>query len=96
MPSTLLLGILRGKDAPGIIAPLAPLFAHIAVTRSSSPRAIPPSELAQIVEAATGTTPEVFATAEDAVATLSKRGTTTVATGSITLAGDVKRQSRAV
>jgi dihydrofolate synthase/folylpolyglutamate synthase len=88
---TLLLGILADKDAAGIIAPLAPLFAHIAVTQSSSPRAIAAEQLAELVERVSGRVPEVFADVASALRALSERGAAVVATGSITIAGEVKR-----
>jgi dihydrofolate synthase/folylpolyglutamate synthase len=47
---TLLLGILRDKDVPGIVAALAPHFARIGVAASSSPRALGSDELALYVE----------------------------------------------
>ena len=46
---TLLLGVLDDKDARGIIRELCPLFDRIVVTASSSPRAVPATELASLV-----------------------------------------------
>jgi dihydrofolate synthase/folylpolyglutamate synthase len=87
---TLLLGILSNKDAAGIIAALAPLFEHVAVTRSASPRAIPPDELAESVANGDGRQPEVFPSVSSALDALTARNAAVVATGSITLAGEVK------
>jgi len=87
---TLLLGILADKDAMGIIRALVPLFKNLAVTQSSSPRAIPAVELAERVLQVTGRNPELFASVPLALETLSKRGAAVVATGSITIAGEVK------
>lgn len=86
---TLLLGILADKDAAGIVHELAPLFTDIVVTRSSSPRSLCPHELAALVAAETGRMPTE---APDIVAALSMLADTPVlATGSITVAGEVKR-----
>ncbi|MDR2109478.1 MAG: bifunctional folylpolyglutamate synthase/dihydrofolate synthase [Coriobacteriales bacterium] len=87
---TLLLGILADKDVAGIIAPLAPLFCHIAVTRSRSPRAVLTAQLAAMVERACGRVPEQFSDVAAALSALSERGASVVATGSITIAGEVK------
>jgi dihydrofolate synthase/folylpolyglutamate synthase len=90
---TLLLGILTEKDAEGIIAALAPLFDTLAITQSASPRAIPADELAfrarQIVDKTRRV--EVFTSVPLALDELTKRGASVVATGSITLAGEVKQ-----
>jgi len=89
---TLLLGVLSDKDAKGIVAALAPLFDNLVVTQSSSPRAIPADELAKVVHQVDSCRDvEVFATVSQALEELTKRGASVVATGSITLAGDIKR-----
>ena len=88
---TLLLGILADKDAEGIIEALVPLFKNLAVTQSSSPRAIPAGELAERVRQITGRDSEVFTSVPLALEVLSQRGAAVVATGSITVAGEVKR-----
>ncbi len=41
-------GILRGKDAAGILSALDPIVDKVVITRSSSPRAVPVTELAEI------------------------------------------------
>lgn len=87
---TLLLGILADKDADGIIKALVPLFDNLVVTQTTSPRAIPADELAAEVLKITGREPEVFATVRAALEDLSAREAAVVATGSITLAGEVK------
>jgi len=46
----LLLGILADKDVAGVVAALAPQFARIGVTASSSPRSLPTEKLATHVE----------------------------------------------
>jgi len=45
----LLLGILSDKDVPGIVGALVPLFSRVYVAGSSSPRSLPPEELARHV-----------------------------------------------
>ncbi len=92
MPA-LLLGILADKDAAGIVRALAPLFTDIVATRSSSPRALPPEKLAALVAAETGRVPAVAPDIEHALSMLADRPA--LATGSITVAGEVKRLVRA-
>jgi dihydrofolate synthase/folylpolyglutamate synthase len=87
---TLLLGILADKDAAGIIKALAPLFTNLAVTQSASPRAIPAAELALLVAEVDGRFPAVFETVAKALDVLTAQNAAVVATGSITLAGEVK------
>jgi dihydrofolate synthase/folylpolyglutamate synthase len=93
---TLLLGILNNKDATGIIRALTPLFRKIVVTQSNSPRAIPATELAELVAKVDGRKPEVFPTVSAALEALTARGADIVATGSITLAGEVKAEFKPV
>ncbi len=45
----LLIGILADKDVPGIVHALVPPFSNVYITRSRSPRALPPAELARHV-----------------------------------------------
>lgn len=85
---TLLLGVLDDKDARGIIRELCPLFDRIVVTASSSPRAVPATELASLVAEETGVRPEVTHDVRAVRELLS--GEPIVATGSITVAGEVK------
>ncbi len=92
MPA-LLLGILADKDAAGIVRALAPLFTDIVATRSSSLRALPPEKLAALVAAETGRAPAVAPDIEHALSMLADRPA--LATGSITVAGEVKRLVRA-
>jgi len=86
----LLLAILADKDANGIIQILAPHFSEIAATQTASPRAIPASELASQVGEITGKQPRRFATPRDAMDILLKQSKPVLATGSITLAGEIK------
>ena len=84
---TLLAAVLADKDVEGIVAPLARAFPRVAVTQTSSPRALPAAELAALfVEAGaevTGTYPTVEA------ATSALCGESYVGCGSITLAGEL-------
>lgn len=84
----LLLGVLDDKDARGIIRELCPLFDRIVVTASSSPRAIQASELATLVENECGARPEIATSISEARELL--RHEPVIATGSITVAGEVK------
>jgi dihydrofolate synthase/folylpolyglutamate synthase len=88
------LGVLADKDARGIVAELAPVAERFHVTRSSSERAIPVSELAEIVEAEAGQSAvhrhgslaEAVDAARGWAAESPRRAV--VITGSITLIGD--------
>ncbi len=85
---TLLLGVLDDKDARGIIRELCPLFSRIVVTASSSSRSIPAAELAMLVEEECGVRPEIATSISEARELL--RHEPVIATGSITVAGEVK------
>lgn len=84
----LLLGVLDDKDARGIIRELCPLFSRIVVTASSSPRSIPAVELAALVGEECGMRPEIATSISEARELL--RHEPVIATGSITVAGEVK------
>lgn len=88
----LLLAVLSDKDAGGIIDELAPHVASIAVTSSASSRAIPYHELAEMVGERTGAEPLLYPNVMEAVESLvvNGDGTPVVASGSITLAGEIK------
>lgn len=101
---TLLLGVLADKDAHGIVRALAPAAGRIVVSASDSPRSLAPEELADIVEEETGARPEVQPTLRTALLALLGQGrrqkdvrspsdqfpVPLVASGSITVAGEVK------
>jgi dihydrofolate synthase/folylpolyglutamate synthase len=87
---TLLLGILDDKDAAGIAEILVPMFSNVAVTASSSPRAIPSAELASLVFRAGARTLAIYSTVPEAVEALAAQEASVVATGSITLVGEIK------
>lgn len=84
----LLIGVLADKDARGIVRALVPLFDRVVVTSSSSSRSIPARDLARIVMEECGVNPEVADTLDDAFKLL--RNDSLIATGSITVAGEVK------
>ncbi|MDO4850456.1 MAG: cyanophycin synthetase [Actinomycetota bacterium] len=88
---TLLLAVLSDKDAEGIVDALVPHVGHVAVTCTSSPRALSPEELAVLVRGRTGVDPQVFPSPDEALQALLVDGAApVVATGSITLAGEIK------
>jgi dihydrofolate synthase / folylpolyglutamate synthase len=88
----LVIGVLSDKDAHGIVAELAPVAARFHVTQSTSERAIPAADLAEIVAeegVAQETYPDLFdaiSTARDWASESPKRAV--VVTGSISLIGD--------
>ncbi len=85
---TLLIGVLADKDARGIVRALCPLFTRIVATASSSPRSIAAQELARIIEEETAIVPVIAPTIADAKRMLAREPV--IATGSITVAGEVK------
>ncbi len=95
--------VLAVKDAEGILGALEPVLDEVVVTRSTSPRAIDPGELAEIAEDVFGEDRvHVAARLDDAIDTAIGRaeegglvGGGVLATGSITLAADVRRLLRA-
>jgi dihydrofolate synthase/folylpolyglutamate synthase len=87
---TLLLGVLSDKDVSGVVEALAPLFRRVVVTQSHSPRALAASDLARIVEKHTGFVPDCTANIPEAMRALTSKGAAVVATGSTTVAGEVK------
>ena len=91
VPGVLLLAILADKDADGIIDALSPLFSTIAVTTTSSVRALTVEDLAVRLRQRFEGGLLRYKTIEDALNDLTASGTACIATGSITLAGDVKR-----
>lgn len=84
----LLLGALADKDYRGIVEVVAPLFEHIAVTQSTSERAVGARDLAAEVERVTGRAPEaVYDNVQAAVVDLC--GESFVGCGTITLIGEL-------
>jgi dihydrofolate synthase/folylpolyglutamate synthase len=96
-------GVLADKDAEGILGALEPVLDEVVITRSTSPRAIDPHELAEIAEDVFGDDRVlVAARLDDAIDTAIGRaeegglvGGGVLVTGSITLAADVRRLLRA-
>jgi dihydrofolate synthase/folylpolyglutamate synthase len=83
----LLAAVLADKDVEGIVALLAGEFPRVYVTQTSSPRALPASELATIFRAAGAKVAAVFENVDAAVKGLCE--VSYIACGSITLAGEV-------
>ena len=83
----LLAAVLADKDVEGIVALLAAAFPRVAVTQTSSPRALPADELAASFAAAGAEVVGTYPTVE--AATLALCGESYVACGSITLAGEL-------
>lgn len=85
---TIVLAVLADKDAEGIVRALDRVAAGFVVTTNGSERCMAPEVLAEVVERATGTRPEIapdLASAIDAV-----RSRDAVATGSLYTAGGVR------
>lgn len=87
---TLLLAVLDDKDANGIIEALQDVVAEIVVTQTKSLRALDTEALANLVEQHTGRIPRSFDSPGRALEILRAAGKSVVATGSITLAGEIK------
>ena len=85
---TLLLGVLADKDVAGVVHELVPSFDHVVCTQSASPRAIAADKLAEIVRAAGYDDVRMAPSIPQALELLCS--TPTIATGSITVAGEVK------
>lgn len=83
----LLAAVLSDKDVQGIAKLLAAAFPQVAVTQTSSPRALAADGLARVFEEAGSEVVAVYPTVADAVAGLADRPY--VACGSITLAGEL-------
>ena len=91
-------GILADKDAEGILDALEPVLDEIVVTQSSSPRAIPADELGELAEEIFGedrvhVRPRLDDALDEAIGIAEAGGAIgggVLATGSITLAADVR------
>lgn len=95
----LVLGLLQGKDARGVLEALAPLIDQLVVTESDSDRAMPADELAAIAvevlgEDAVIVEPHILEAVEIAREHAEGREQPVVVTGSISLLGDVVRHAR--
>ena len=89
---TFVVGILRDKDAAGIIGALAPLADRFVLVASSSPRAAAVEALRALVPGSAGRV-EVAGTPGDALALAARIATTPIVcvAGSLSLIGDVLR-----
>ena len=83
----LLAAVLADKDVAGIVELLAGAFPRVAVTQTSSPRALPASELAGFFAEAGANVVGVYPSVEAATSELC--GESYVGCGSITLAGEL-------
>lgn len=96
---TLVLGILVGKDARGVLAELEPVVDEVVVTQSSSERTQGADELAAIAVEVLGADrvlvePDLGTAIESAREAAADRGGAVVVTGSITLIGDALGHAR--
>lgn len=94
-----LIGILEEKDAEQILAVLEPLLDHVVITRSSSPRAIPADQLAEIARDVfededrvleVPALPDAIQVAVDLAESDGDQFGGVVAAGSVTLAAEVR------
>jgi dihydrofolate synthase/folylpolyglutamate synthase len=98
-----LVAVLQDKDAEGILGILEPVLAEIVITRTSSPRSIDPAELGQLAIDVFGEDRvKVFQRLDDALDYAMGRaeeggliGGGVLATGSVTMAADVRLLLRA-
>lgn len=89
-PVPIVLGVLRDKDADGIIAALLGVASRIVCTAPQSTRAIPPDELAARVASQTaGLQVDSVAGAREAISRAARDGAPVVVAGSLYLAGEV-------
>jgi dihydrofolate synthase/folylpolyglutamate synthase len=93
-PLTLVFGALRDKDAPGMLAALAPRARRLIFTASSSPRAARPEALRDA--APPGAAVELADSAPEALALAAREPRTPIlcVAGSLSLLGDVLRATR--
>ncbi|MDQ6626510.1 MAG: bifunctional folylpolyglutamate synthase/dihydrofolate synthase [Verrucomicrobiota bacterium] len=87
--ATILVAILRDKDAAGIVAALAPIAARFVVTPARAERALTPSELTQIIRAAAPGIPiTTAASCVEAFAEARADASRMLVTGSLHFAGE--------
>jgi len=88
----LVLGLTSGHDGAGVAAALVPLAAGVFATAAAHPRAVPPAEVARVVESAAGgevrEVPEVTAAYRAALAAAAPEDVVCV-TGSLFVAAEV-------
>jgi dihydrofolate synthase/folylpolyglutamate synthase len=91
--TVLVVGINRDKDAGALLAPLARIASAIVATRSSSPRAAEPDEVARAARRAARGSVSVASDIATAIATargLAGRDGLVCVAGSLALAGDAR------
>ena len=89
-PMTLVFGVLRDKDAPGILAPLLERSRRVVLTASANPRAASPDELRRLVPS--GVPVDVVQSVGDALACAADPTVPLVCVaGSLSLIGDALR-----
>jgi len=89
-PMTLVLGMLRDKDAAGIVAPLIGRTRRVVLAASANPRAAAPDELRRLIPA--GVPVEAAASVADALARAADPSVPLVCVaGSLSLVGDALR-----
>ncbi len=90
--ATFVLGVLRDKDAAGILAALAPLAERVVLTAASNPRAAAPEALRAAVPPSVRSV-ETAASAGEALALAARASATPIicVAGSLSLIGDVLR-----
>jgi dihydrofolate synthase/folylpolyglutamate synthase len=89
----LLFGVLRDKDAEGMLRILRPLFPRIAITQSGSPRALPSCELAARIADSSHGIP-CYDSVKEAIREFVERAPATdvvVVTGSLTVVAEARR-----
>lgn len=90
-PMTLVLGVLRGKDAAGILRPLLGRTRRVVLTASGSPRAVAPGELRALVPGAIPVAVAAGASEALALAEASEPTPILCVAGSLSLVGDALR-----
>jgi len=89
---TLVIGVMRDKDVPGMLAPLVPLAETVICTTPPSPRALPADELSEIARRLASPHVLVDAVSDPgaAIAAACRDGAQVVAAGSIFLIGPLR------
>jgi dihydrofolate synthase / folylpolyglutamate synthase len=91
-PTTLVLGVLRDKDAAGIVAPLVGRARRLVLTAAASPRAMPPAALRALAPDALPVT--LAPSVREALAIAEAEASTPIlcVAGSLTVVGDALRE----
>jgi dihydrofolate synthase/folylpolyglutamate synthase len=90
-PTTFVVGVLRDKDAAGILRPLLGRAHRVIVTAFGSPRAAPPEMLRALVPASVPVSVASSAAAALRAAEEGSRSSVVCVAGSLALVGDVRR-----